>query len=91
MLDILVLVMSKKKAAGKLRQQKRTPGKRLGVKVSQGQKVSIGSILVRQRGSTFKPGTGVREGKDFTLFAVKEGIVKFGKKLGKKVVSVSSK
>jgi len=83
--------MSKKKAAGKLRQQKRTAGKRLGLKVSEGQKVTAGSILVRQRGTTFKAGENVSLGKDFSLFALKNGVVKFGKKLGKKTVSIFSK
>ena len=80
--------MAKKKAAGKLRQQKRTPGKRLGVKVADGQTVTTGSILVRQRGSKFGPGAGARLGRDYTLFAMKDGVVKFGQKLGKKIVSV---
>lgn len=80
--------MSKKKAAGKLRQQKRTAGKRLGLKVSDGQRVTTGSILVRQRGSTFHAGKGVDTGRDYTLFALTNGVVKFGRKLGKKVLSV---
>lgn len=81
--------MSKKKAAGKLRQQKRTAGKRLGLKVSDGQRVTTGSILVRQRGTTFHAGDGVSTGRDYTLFALRDGVVKFGKKLGKKVLSVT--
>ena len=80
--------MSKKKAAGKLRQQKRTAGTRLGLKVSDGQRVTTGSILVRQRGTTFHAGDGVNTGRDYTLFALRDGVVKFGKKLGKKVLSV---
>lgn len=83
--------MSKKKAAGKLRQQKRTPGKRLGVKVADGQSVTTGSILVRQRGTTFGAGKGVDVGRDYTLFAAADGVVKFGKKLGKNVISIMSK
>ncbi len=82
--------MAKKKAAGKLKQQKRARPKYLGVKVSHGEKVTPGSILVRQRGTKFAAGDGVRVGRDHTLFAVKEGIVKFGQKLGKKRVSVIS-
>lgn len=87
-LSILLSTVAKKKSAGKLRQQKRTPGKRLGVKVGNGQKVSAGMILVRQRGTKFHAGLGVKRGRDHTLFAIKEGIVKFGQKLGKKQVSV---
>ena len=82
--------MAHKKAAGKTRQQKRTAGKRLGVKVSDGQSVTTGSILVRQRGTKFAPGEGVKAGRDHTLFALNQGKVKFGKKLGKKTISVLS-
>lgn len=81
--------MSKKKAAGKIRQQKRTSGKRLGLKVASGEKVTTGSILVRQRGTTYQAGDGVKIGKDHTLFAIKAGVVNFGNKTGRKVVSVN--
>jgi large subunit ribosomal protein L27 len=80
--------MSKKKAAGKMRQQKRTNAKYLGVKVSDGEKVDEGAILVRQRGTKFHPGNGVKVGRDHTLFAINSGMVKFGQKLGKRRVSI---
>jgi large subunit ribosomal protein L27 len=80
--------MSKKKAAGKLKQQKRTQPKYLGVKVADGEKVTTGSVLVRQRGTKFAPGDKVKVGRDHTLFAVSDGVVKFKQKLGKKHVSV---
>jgi large subunit ribosomal protein L27 len=80
--------VAKKKSAGKLKQQKRARPKYLGVKVSDGQKVLTGSILVRQRGTKFSAGDGVKVGRDHTLFAIQEGIVKFGTKLGKKQISV---
>ena len=80
--------MSKKKAAGKLKQQKRTQPKYLGVKVADGEKVASGSILIRQRGTKFKAGDNVKVGRDHTLYAVSVGIVKFGKKLGRSIVSV---
>jgi large subunit ribosomal protein L27 len=83
--------MSKKKAAGKLKQQKRTQPKYLGVKVADGEMVTTGSILVRQRGTKFNAGAGVKVGRDHTLFAVSKGIVKFGQKLGKKTVSILTK
>lgn len=83
--------MAKKKAAGKLKQQKRARPKYLGVKVSHDQRVLVGSILVRQRGTKFAAGSGVKVGRDHTLFAIKEGVVKFGQKLGKKRVSVVTK
>ena len=80
--------MAKKKSAGKLKQQKRPQPKYLGVKVSDGQEVPAGSILIRQRGTKFFAGDNVKIGRDHTLFAVKSGIVKFGKKMGKKNVSI---
>jgi large subunit ribosomal protein L27 len=52
--------------------------------------VKPGMILVRQRGTRFKAGKGVKTGRDHTLFAINEGIVSFGKKLGKKHISVLS-
>jgi len=82
--------MSKTKAGGKTSQHVSPKGKRLGLKVANGQTVSIGSILVRQRGQQIKAGEGVKMGRDFTLFAIKEGVVKFFQKLGKKVVSITS-
>lgn len=80
--------MAHKKQGGKTRQQKRTAGKRLGVKVTHGQKVNSGMVLVRQRGTRFSAGEGVRVGRDHTLYAIKEGVVNFGQKLGNKKVSV---
>jgi len=80
--------MSKHKAAGKLTQQKRTQPKYLGLKVSNGQKITAGSILVRQRGTKFKAGDNVRVGRDHTLFAVATGEVKFSDKMGNKQVSI---
>lgn len=80
--------MSKKKAAGKTRQHTRPSGKRLGVKVSDGQPVTSGAVLVRQRGQKFAAGKNVNLGRDFTLFSMAQGVVKFGVKYGKKIVSV---
>jgi len=80
--------MSKKKAAGKLTQQKRPQPKYLGVKVSGGEKVSGGSILIRQRGTKYVPGKGVKVGRDHTLFAIKTGTVKFANKLGRKQINI---
>lgn len=83
--------MSTHKAAGGKASQHVSPaGKRLGMKVSDGQKVKKGNILVRQRGTTFGKGNGVKVGRDHTLYAVLDGAVKFSKKLGKKLVSVVS-
>jgi large subunit ribosomal protein L27 len=80
--------MAHKKQGGKLKQQKRPQPKYLGVKVADGQKVTSGSVLVRQRGTKYHSGENVKVGRDHTLFAVKEGIVKFQDKAGKKQVSI---
>ena len=81
--------MAKKKAGGKIRQHVRPSGKRLGPKVGDGEKVAPGVILVRQRGTKISAGKNVRVGRDHTLYAAVEGVVRFGKKLSKKIVSVN--
>ena len=83
--------MSTHKAAGKLVQRKRPQPKYLGVKVSDGEKVKIGSILIRQRGTKVGRGLGVKVGRDHTLYSIVEGVVKFGNKFDKKIVSVFAK
>ncbi len=81
--------MSKTKSAGgKARQGTRRAGKRLGVKIFGGQPAKIGSIIVRQRGSRFHPGKNVKAGRDFSLYAIKTGIVAFRQKWGKKIIDV---
>lgn len=80
--------MAKTKTAGKTRQQPPRPGKRLGLKVTAGQLVKPGNILIRQRGTKFHPGKGVGMGRDFTLFALKEGKVEFSQRYGKKYINV---
>lgn len=80
--------MSKHKSGGATNQHISPEGKRLGVKVGNGEQVSAGSILVRQRGTLIHAGAGVDMGRDHTLFALKEGKVQFGNKGGKKIVSV---
>jgi large subunit ribosomal protein L27 len=81
--------MAHKKAGGSARNGRDSHSKRLGVKQFGGQTVKAGSILVRQRGTPFKPGRNVGLGKDDTLFAKISGIVKFDDK-GKmgKIVSI---
>ena len=69
--------MAHKKAGGSTRNGRDSQAKRLGVKASGGQTVSAGSIIVRQRGTKFHAGTNVGLGKDHTLFAKAEGVVKF--------------
>jgi large subunit ribosomal protein L27 len=81
--------MAHKKAAGSTRNGRDSAGKRLGVKRFGGQQVTAGSILVRQRGTTFHPGNNVGCGKDYTLFALVDGVVTFERKgKDKKQVSV---
>ena len=72
--------MAHKKAGGSSRNGRDSESKRLGVKRYGGQLVSAGSILVRQRGTKFHPGTNVGIGKDHTLFAKIDGYVFFQKK-----------
>ncbi len=81
--------MAHKKAGGSSRNGRDSEGRRLGVKKFGGQNVIGGNILVRQRGTKFYPGTNVGIGKDHTLFATEQGVVRFHKgKLGRKYVSV---
>ena len=81
--------MAHKKAGGSSRNGRDSAGRRLGVKKFGGQDVIGGNIIVRQRGTKFYPGTNVGMGKDHTLFALSEGVVRFHKgKLGRKYVSV---
>ena len=65
------------KAQGSTRNGRDSAGRRLGAKASDGQKVSAGSILYRQRGTKIYPGTNVGMGRDHTLFAKISGVVKF--------------
>ena len=69
--------MAHKKGAGSTKNGRDSNAKRLGVKRFGGETVRAGNILVRQRGMKFKPGKNVGYGKDFTLFALTDGIVKF--------------
>ncbi len=82
--------MAHKKQGGKTAQHKRPNPKYLGVKVNNGQKVSAGMVLVRQRGTQFKAGDNVKVGRDHTLFATNAGVVNFENKSGRKYVSVSA-
>jgi len=81
--------MAHKKGGGSSRNGRDSPGKRLGVKRYSGQAVRAGTIIVRQRGTTFKPGHNVGLGKDYTIFATIDGFVKFENVAsGRKRVSV---
>ena len=72
--------MAHKKAAGTTKNGRDSNPKYLGVKINHGQHIMPGQIILRQRGTTCLPGTNVATGKDYTLFAMKEGIVSFGTK-----------
>lgn len=72
--------MAHKKAAGTTKNGRDSNPKYLGVKLSDGSSVITGSIIVRQRGSEILPGTGVGIGRDYTLFALRDGKVKMNSK-----------
>ena len=72
--------MAHKKGVGSSRNGRDSQGRRLGVKAFGGQPVSAGSIIVRQRGTIFHPGNNVGVGKDYTLFALIDGVVAFERK-----------
>ena len=80
--------MAHKKGGGATAKNRDSAGKRLGVKVFGGQTAKPGNIIVRQKGTKFYAGNGAELGRDFTIFAVKEGIVKFRQKLGKKLIDI---
>lgn len=72
--------MAHKKAAGKSDNGRDSNPKYLGVKLNHGQKALVGQIILRQRGTTCLPGQNVGVGKDYTLFALKDGTVQFTSK-----------
>ena len=80
--------MAHKKGVGSSRNGRDSNPQMLGVKAYGGEVVTAGSILVRQRGTKFHPGLGVRRGRDDTLFAVLDGQVKFEDSGGRKYMSV---
>lgn len=80
--------MSTTKSGGSSKNGRDSAGRRLGVKLFGGQSVNTGGIIVRQRGTRFFPGKNVGIGRDHTLFALKNGLVRFEKK-GKAKVFVN--
>ncbi|MBR3804301.1 MAG: 50S ribosomal protein L27 [Clostridia bacterium] len=88
MIMFLIKLFAHKKGVGSSRNGRDSEAKRLGIKRADGQKVLAGSILVRQRGTKFYPGKNVGCGKDYTLFATVDGVVKF-ERLGKDRKQVS--
>jgi large subunit ribosomal protein L27 len=80
--------MAHKKGLGSSRNGRDSNAKRLGVKVFAGETVTGGEIIVRQRGTRFKPGEGVGLGRDHTIFARRAGIVQFSSGRRGRVISV---
>ena len=82
--------MAHKKGQGSSRNGRDSQGQRRGVKVFAGQKVTAGTILVRQVGTRIHPGRNVGLGKDFTLFALRDGVVSYGKSRNRTVAKVEA-
>ncbi len=80
--------MAHKKGEGSVRNGRDSHSKRLGVKIFGGQPAINGNIIIRQRGTVYHPGTNVGLGKDFTIFALTDGIVEFRKTRNKTLVSI---
>lgn len=80
--------MAHTKAQGSVKGNRDSIAKRLGIKLYGGQKAKIGNIIARQKGTKFFPGFGVSMGKDFTLFAIQDGTVRFKTLKDKKIVEV---
>ena len=83
-----IQLFAHKKGGGSTKNGRDSQSKRLGVKAYAGTKVLAGSIIIRQRGTKVYPGENVGLGKDYTLFALKDGTVQFGESNGKKIVSI---
>jgi large subunit ribosomal protein L27 len=82
--------MAHKKGQGSSRNGRDSAAQRLGVKRFGGQLVRAGEILIRQRGTRFHPGINVGRGRDDTLFALRQGTVKFHTRKGRKLVSIEA-
>ena len=82
--------MAHKKGEGSVKNGRDSQSKRLGVKIYGGQPALAGNIIIRQRGTQYHPGKNVGVGRDFTIFALTDGVVEFRKTRGDKTfVSVS--
>jgi large subunit ribosomal protein L27 len=82
--------MAHKKGQGSSRNGRDSNGQRRGTKVFSGEQVHAGSILVRQVGTRIHPGRGVGLGRDFTLFALRDGVVQYGRSRGRIVARVDA-
>lgn len=83
--------MAHKKAGSTAKKNRDSISKRLGVKRYGGETVRVGNIIVRQKGNRVYAGNGAKQGNDFTIYAIIDGMVEFKNRLGKKVVSVIGK
>jgi large subunit ribosomal protein L27 len=81
--------MAHKKGLGSSQNGRDSQSQRLGVKIFAGQQVKAGMLIVRQRGTRFRPGPGVGLGRDDTLFALREGIVEFRRSGERRSVAVT--
>ncbi|MBI2594125.1 50S ribosomal protein L27 [Candidatus Curtissbacteria bacterium] len=81
--------MAHKKGGGATAKNRDSAGKRLGVKIFGGQLASPGNIIIRQRGTRFFAGSGTMLGRDHTIFAIRQGTVRFKEKLGRKFVEIA--
>ncbi len=82
--------MAHKKGLGSSRNGRDSNAQRLGVKIFAGQQVKAGMIIVRQRGTRFRPGQGAGLGRDDTIFALRKGVVEFRRSGEKRFISVVS-
>jgi large subunit ribosomal protein L27 len=83
--------MAHKKGEGSVKNGRDSQSKRLGVKIYGGQPALAGNIIIRQRGTVYHPGKNVGVGKDFTIFALTDGLVEFRKSKGdRNIVSVNA-
>lgn len=80
--------MAKTKSQKATKGNKDSIGKRLGVKIFGGHLVFVGNVIIKQRGTKFKAGQGTKLGRDYTIYAVKEGKVQFKVKHGRQYVTV---
>lgn len=91
-MKIIIQLFAHKKGGGSSKNGRDSNSKRLGVKRADGQFVLAGNIIVRQRGTRIYPGLNVGLGKDHTLFATADGVVKFGRDgKGRKIVAILPK
>ena len=82
--------MAHKKGLGSSKNGRDSQSKRLGVKIFAGQQVKAGMIIVRQRGTRFRPGPGTGLGRDDTIFATREGVVEFKRSGERRFISVAT-